>query len=78
MLKHVTMPVERKKLKRAPVPRKPLDKYQHHGSARMVFTKIDSKREQNDFEREVVEVKKWWTSPRFRKILRYFDEGVVG
>jgi isocitrate lyase len=43
----------------------------------MVFTKIDAKREERDFLREVEEVKQWWTSSRFRKVKRYglFDDG---
>jgi len=31
---------------------------------------IDAKKEQSDFLKEVEEVKRWWTSPRFRKIKR--------
>jgi hypothetical protein len=42
----------------------------------MVFTEIDTKREERDFLREVEEVKQWWTSSRFRKVKRYdFGDG---
>jgi hypothetical protein len=36
----------------------------------MVFTTIDTKREDREFAQEVEDVKKWWTSSRFRKIKR--------
>jgi hypothetical protein len=36
----------------------------------MPFTKIDTRKEDADFAREVEEVKRWWTSPRFRKLDR--------
>jgi len=39
----------------------------------MVFGTIDVKREQNDFQKEVEELKQWWKSPRFRKIKRYLN-----
>lgn len=39
-------------------------------SAKMVFTKIDTKAEDRDYVAEVEAVKQWWTSPRFRKIKR--------
>jgi isocitrate lyase len=37
----------------------------------MVFTKIDTIKEERDYRAEVEEVKRWWTEPRFRKIKRY-------
>jgi len=37
----------------------------------MVYTKIDTVKEERDYRAEVEEVKRWWTQPRFRKIKRY-------
>jgi len=37
----------------------------------MPFTPIDVRKEDRDYALEVEEVKKWWTSSRFRKIKRY-------
>jgi isocitrate lyase len=39
----------------------------------MVFSVIDVKKEQSEYSLEVENVKKWWTSSRFRKIKRYFS-----
>jgi isocitrate lyase len=36
----------------------------------MPYTKIDTVKEEKDYWREVEQVKKWWTQPRFRKIKR--------
>jgi len=36
----------------------------------MVYTKIDTAKEERDYRAEVEEVKRWWTQPRFRKIKR--------
>jgi hypothetical protein len=41
-------------------------------SGKMVFGTIDVKREQNEFVKEVEELKRWWKSPRWRKTKRYF------
>ena len=37
----------------------------------MVFGRIDTQKEDRDYLQEVEEVKKWWSSTRFRKIKRY-------
>lgn len=37
----------------------------------MVYTKIDTGKEERDYRADVEEVKRWWTQPRFRKIKRY-------
>jgi hypothetical protein len=36
----------------------------------MVYSKIDTKLEARGYANEVEEVKKWWTTPRYRKIKR--------
>jgi len=37
----------------------------------MVYTKIDTVKEERDYRTEVEDVKRWWTQPRFRQIKRY-------
>jgi len=36
----------------------------------MVFGKIDIQKEDGEYAQEVEELKKWWSSDRFRKIKR--------
>ena len=38
----------------------------------MAYTPIDLKKEEQDFQKEVAEIKKWWAEPRWRKTKRIY------
>ncbi|RCK60484.1 Isocitrate lyase [Candida viswanathii] len=39
----------------------------------MAYTKIDINQEEADFQKEVAEIKKWWSEPRWRKTKRIYS-----
>lgn len=39
----------------------------------MAYTKIDVNQEEADFQKEVAEIKKWWSEPRWRKTKRIYS-----
>ena len=39
----------------------------------MPYTPIDIQKEEADFQKEVAEIKKWWSEPRWRKTKRIYS-----